>query len=409
MVGLRNDPQFGLIATGLFRLFGHPIDAGAIDDLSKGSAAIASIASTPVPAHAFIGIGGSDALEAAPGRIGQFYALVNYFANVQGNELFETLQHDFVVGRLSQEGGLPASAQTVHGGGDGIHFGVPFVVPGNTGSSIYSTDLSQLIDTSVGGGQFSQFPAPASLLSAQFSKRLEDSIRSRIRRIKSVSPGLTITSPAPDTEVSPGEIITVIVQPNSGLTVDNVLVVGPGAATVDNAAPFEVQLQIPIDSIGDFAIEALGRNSQDQMFTSNTVLLHVRTTATLDSIEILPRDPLLLGPGDSTGLTVIGTYSDGVTRNLGSVGAGTTFTAVEPEIATVSPEGVVTAVTSGLTTILARNGDVQDSVTVTILGGSGSSTTDIPTLSEWGLLALLVALALIAIVQLRTRKADRVG
>lgn len=41
------------------------------------------------------------------------------------------------------------------------------------------------------------------------------------------------------------------------------------------------------------------------MFTSNTVSLRARITATLTSIEILPRDPLLLGPGDSADLTVI--------------------------------------------------------------------------------------------------------
>lgn len=405
---LRHDFLLGDLAVRFFRRIEHPIDEGAIEDLAKGSPAIGGIAPAPVPAHVFVGIGGSDALEEAPGRLGQFYTLVNFFAAVTGNELFESLQHDFVVGRLSQAGGLPTGAQTVIGGGDGIHFGVPFLAPGNTGSTIYSSELSQLIDTSIGSGQFAQLPAPASLLSAQETRRLQALVSARIRPIRSVSPGLTITSPAPGTEVSPGAVITVAVQPNPGVSVESVLVAGPSAVAVDNAAPFEVQLQIPIESIGDFTIEALGRNSQGQMFTSNTVLLNVRTKSTLNSIEILPRDPLLLGPGDSTGLTVIGTYSDGVTRNLGSAGAGTTFSSVEPEIATVSPDGVITAVTSGFTTILARNGDVQDSVTVTILGG-GVSPTEIPTLSQWGLAALLALLALIAIVRLRSRKADKVA
>jgi hypothetical protein len=119
-----------------------PVDSGAIDDLANGTAIINAREQTSVPGHALVGIGGSTAFELAPEPLGAFYKAVNLFADTT-SELFQGLQHDFVVGRESQEGGMPSNALTVFDGLDSIHVSVP--------------------NSPATGSLFTQFPAPSSL------------------------------------------------------------------------------------------------------------------------------------------------------------------------------------------------------------------------------------------------------
>ena len=87
---------------------GKPINRGAIDDLAVGSDALAAIPDTRVLSHALVGIGGSqwaaETLKDAPGLIGDVYRIVDFLSGP--GDLFEGVQHDLVVGRDSQIGGL---------------------------------------------------------------------------------------------------------------------------------------------------------------------------------------------------------------------------------------------------------------------------------------------------------------
>ena len=159
LVGVRAIlPQFLL---DKLRDFGKAIDEGAIDDLAKGSAAVNAIQQTPVPSHALVGIGGSDlvgdALTLAPGGLGILFKILNFVDD--NTDIFAGIQHDLIVGRPSQEGGLPSSAITVFDGLGSIHTAV-------TGNAGYSAKTIDLYNTAGDTSSFAEFPAPGSLLGA---------------------------------------------------------------------------------------------------------------------------------------------------------------------------------------------------------------------------------------------------
>jgi hypothetical protein len=87
------------------------------------------------------------------------------------------------------------------------------------------------------------------------------------------------------------------------------------------------------------------------------------------SLEIVPTDIELVVPGATLQLTVSGRYSTGETLILSTAESGTLFATSNPLIATVSSEGIVTAVSGGTAFISARNeGVLATSVVSVVLG-----------------------------------------
>lgn len=357
---LRDTPFIGSLVTSLANKLNKPIDQGAIDDLATGSPAIQAIAAAPVPGHALVGTGGSDALVLIPGHLGAFYKMVSFFSNL---DLFTGLQHDGVVGRQSQEGGLPGSAVSVFSlAQGGIH-------TFNTGSNAYSSRLAELLNTGSEDAAFAQFPAPSSLDLPEVAA-LQVRIQSGLRSARSVQPGVAITSPAPGTVVTAGSTLSVAVEALPGAVVERVLVTGPGVAEIDDTAPFQVTLQIPEEAIGSFSLTAVGSNSSGDYYTSEDLQLQVTPSGALQSLAVIPQDPILLGPGDMAQIHALGTFADGVVRDLTGSVHGTEYLTTNPQIATVSAEGLVTAVAPGVVALIVRNGTFQDSVAVTVRGAA---------------------------------------
>jgi cysteine-rich repeat protein len=357
LVGIRETPIIGWLVTAAADLAGHPIDRGAIDDLAKGSAAIGAIQATHVPAHAVVGIGGSDALELAPGIIGSLYTIINFFAD--DNNLFQGLQHDFIVGRESQEGGLPASAQFIIGGSDGIHITV-------TGSSTVSSHVIDLFNSDTRTSLFAEFPKPSTL-----SFAVSAAGGPRARRVSAVaaSPnGLTITAPPAGTAVTSGAVTHVIVEPDPGVTVSSVLLVGPAVAVVDAPAPFEFDLIVPNDAAGSFTLTAYGTDGAGSFFGSPAVDLIVTPAATLTGIMLLPQDPILFSLGETRQLSAIGIYNDGIVRVLTSASTGTIYLSNDPDLVSVSADGLLSALGVGRTTIVVQNDGFQAAIGVTSEG-----------------------------------------
>jgi hypothetical protein len=69
-------------------------------------------------------------------------------------------------------------------------------------------------------------------------------------------------------------------------------------------------------------------------------------------------------------MTTLGQFADGITRDISSPGAGTTYLTTSPGIVAVSPSGVVTAVNVGRATIVAQNGSLQQSLSVTVVSAN---------------------------------------
>jgi hypothetical protein len=118
--------------------------------------------------------------------------------------------------------------------------------------------------------------------------------------------GLVITNPAADAIVAPGSSVRVTVEPVAGTDVQSVVVVGPGTAAVDDVAPFELDLEIPAETSGRFLIQAVGDSGTASFPESNTLSLRTLPEATIDSLEILTPDPVMLAVGRSRRLIVLG-------------------------------------------------------------------------------------------------------
>lgn len=141
-----------------------------------------------------------------------------------------------------------------------------------------------------------------------------------------------IVAPATGTVVAPGTSVHVVVQASW----TRVLLVGPGTTAIDEAAPFELDLSIPAEAVGSFAIKAFGASDTGAFSASNTVTLSVVPPASLQSLRAVAPDLILFGPGSTHSLVVLGTYSDGVTRDVTDASTGTVYRANRPEIERVA-------------------------------------------------------------------------
>ena len=370
---IRNLPLVGGPFESAMASSGRNVTDGAIEDLSVGSLALANIGQTPIPSHAIVGIGGSDALENIPGWIGSMYTIINFFAD--SSDLFQGLQHDALVGRQSQEGGMPTSAYTVIGGFESIH-------SFNTNSPIYSNHIIELLNTSINSSSFTEFPAPNSV--QYLTQNTTNPLPSVILEENSGKPfstegeteGLVITSPTEGAIVTPGEIVTITVEPLPGKLVESVLLIGPDVAMTDNEAPFNFPLELPLEAVGNFEISAIGKNSDgdvENFFTSNQVSLQAQPNASLESITIVPQDIIFFSANESRNLTILGEYSDDVIRDITDPSTGIEYLSSNPTFVTVSSDGIVESVDLGISTIVARLGSVQDSINASVL-----STNQIP-------------------------------
>lgn len=366
LAGIREAFLIGGPATGLFRRAGKPIDEGAIDDLSNGSAAINAIASTPVPSHALVGTGGSnlstDALTLLGGTAGVVFRLINL---LDGNtDIFAGLQHDLIVGRRSQEGGLPASATTVFDEYRSIHFLL-------TSWDGYSDRVVDLLNSRADGSEFAELPAPGTLgvVTSELAERI------RLARKDFVPDAITITAPATGTAVLSGATVPITVSPVGGFTVDEALLVSEIQAADVDPATLTGDFPVPVDFVGDLEVFVVAKDADGDLTSSESIVLSVVAPAQLDTVRILERDPILFGIGSTRRIHVLGDYVDGVIRELTDPSTGTQYLTADSSIATVSPEGVVTATGLGVTTIVARNGFRQDSVSVTVLADDAAPPT----------------------------------
>jgi len=66
-----------------------------------------------------------------------------------------------------------------------------------------------------------------------------------------------------------------------------------------------------------------------------------------------------LGLQDNEQIYVIGVYSDGVERDIGDAGSGTTYSTTNANIVKVSPDGLATSIGPGEAQITVRNGSTQ--------------------------------------------------
>lgn len=362
VVSIRNwaDQRPEWLRRRIYELFSDnlgDIDKGALDDLSKGSSGIAAIPATSLPSHALVGVGGSDivgdALATAPGNIGVLFKIINFIDD--STDLFKGIQHDLIVGRLSQEGGISSSARTVFNGLDSIHTNAP-------SSELYRDKIVELLNSDQTGSSFSTFPAPGSLPRSNGSDL-----------VTLGDPGndfsefeIEILQPTAGQVFAPGDSIQFSVGAVGDFDLESVLIFSSEDGLEVDSAPFQGSLDIPVSYLGPMQIAAMGRSTDGTITFSEEIEVQVETDLTLNALEVIQRNPVLFDFTDRRQLGVLGTFSDGIVRDVSSASAGTVYTSNNENIVRITEDGVLVPVSEGQTTVLVQNGGLQDSITVRV-------------------------------------------
>lgn len=178
-----------------------------------------------------------------------------------------------------------------------------------------------------------------------------------------VSRALEIVEPIEGQRVELGSSLKIIVRPEIG---EN----WQGVAVAFNALVFNASLgayfgefPVPRESqVGprEIRVTALSNTGQEIELKRN-IIVTLPSNLRIQELHIDEGQNLLFFSrlGETERIFVEGTFSDGITRQLGNTGSGTTFESTDPTVVVVSPDGTVEARKNGKAIITIKNGDQQ--------------------------------------------------
>lgn len=373
-------------------------EAVAIDDLQTGSDAINSIGETRVPSHVFVSKGGR-AITYQAARPMLYPVTKALYAQMESlhpdtqnlpqaekrtfilgstSKLFctERDEHDLFVAVAEQRGGVGGAAvsEFVVSSALNEHFKAQ-------NSSEFHDKLVTLLNSPVNSESFApSIPSPRSV--APFNGCDGKSIAPSVPPTSSpvqpfVQGSLKIVAPGAGTPVSPGGTVTVAVEASDGFRPERVVIIGAGDVAMRDEPPFIAEFSIPAQAIGTLQFSALGIDEHGGTLTAGPVLLPVVSSARLVSMGVLDGDAILQGPGSKQRLTVLGTYDDGIQRNISSPSLGTVYASSNPNVATVTSDGLVTGTGPGIATITVRHGMTFTSINVSTGNNSFGSCIEV--------------------------------
>jgi hypothetical protein len=185
-------------------------------------------------------------------------------------------------------------------------------------------------------------------------------------------------SPAGGTVVRPGQTVTIEVAADS--SVEKLALIGQHPLPVSQvvapglgvAQPFEFQVRIPTDiSPGPYRVRAVGVLAGGEPLAESLVL-NVEKAEEPTRIWAKPQTILFSGAGERIPLRVLGAFADGSQETL-TKSSKTIYTSGDPDVATVSADGLVTAVGPGKTSIQVRTMTRECSIPVTVADGSNNA------------------------------------
>jgi cysteine-rich repeat protein len=187
--------------------------------------------------------------------------------------------------------------------------------------------------------------------------------------VASLNQTLQITQPADGAAVGPGATVTMTVA--HGSEQPELVVLSNGSDTVElYEPPFSATLTVPSNALGTVRFTALAFYPGGGLVEATPVNVQVQSSATLTELSVLNGDAVILRPGRTRQLTVIGTYSNGARRNLTSGQLGTRYAVSSiGTVAMVGPHGLVTGLAPGNATVVVRNGNRITSINVEVGAG----------------------------------------
>ena len=188
---------------------------------------------------------------------------------------------------------------------------------------------------------------------------------------------IRIVSPSPDTVVRPGQTITVSVIADTSfekLALIGQHPLGVGMVVSEPAAgilargqgelrPVRFQVAIPAQiRPGTYRLTAMGTMSGGEM-ESQAVTVDVERSDEPARIWIEPSAIASIHPGERIPVRVLGAFADSSQEEL-TKSSKTIFTSADPQVATVSADGLVTGVAAGKTSIQVRTAQRDYSIPV---------------------------------------------
>ncbi len=360
--GLHNLPEGGPVVDYLASSVGYPIDQGAVEDLQQGSTALLNMGATN--ASSFALIGDIDPTNITSTTLINFIYQVCVFMGYQPvgvdtssavafiNSIMNNQANDGIVTGPSQAGGLSSQYTQLFEGV--FHTQEP-------GSSAMGTEATTLLS-----GPVSAFAAgfPAiTPVGAGHAAGLEQGKCSNFRALSS-TPLITITSPAANSTFNSGDQVTITATPVSGANVQAVLFTisdGSGNSVLVQQAPFTATFTIANNFVGTLTFSAVARDNAGNVSMTNGTAT-VQTTATLQSITVSPSPVVFSSIGQTQQLQVMGSYSDGVQRDVTAAAMNTYYSADDSTIVNVSNTGLATAQSAGNTLLHVSNGSVNTQI-----------------------------------------------
>ena len=351
----------------------------AIEDLKPGSSGLASLGTTNIPC--FAEVGNYDVQHLSD--LTNFYNVLSFFSYRLhiGNSpslgqldtvLFQGQANDAVVPIPSQEDGLPSSFYNTYGFTNHLQ---------ETGSSVIGADVVRLVTGPL--GNFSTgFQAAAAQTSTAVS-HLQSPHDAPI-----VAPFVTITAPTAGQVFHPGDTLTVTLAPNAGTALTQALVqAGASPRDVGSAllsqSPYSAAFTVLPAALGILPVTVTAKDAAGNVCTV-TVNALVQTNAALSSMTVAAGATapsgaaLLTSQGSTNPLTVTGTFSDATHADITPSVLGTQYVSSDPAIATVSTEGVLTALANGTVTVTVTNGSVTTTQRVIVQLGTPNILRTMP-------------------------------
>jgi hypothetical protein len=186
---------------------------------------------------------------------------------------------------------------------------------------------------------------------------------------------VAITAPVDGTKVTPGSTITVTATANStdrGDPISGVIVLSSAVGVSLPAPHFSTSLSLPPGFSGALTLTALAR-SRAKFGQSNPVTILVMPNDTLTSLTVNPGNYSFIALGGTRSMDVIGTFAGAETADLTDHRLGTTYQSSAINVATVSIDGLVTAVGNGTAKVSVQNGSSHAVAQITVAAPASNS------------------------------------
>lgn len=173
------------------------------------------------------------------------------------------------------------------------------------------------------------------------------------------APSLQISAPRNGTIVQPGSTVAITVASPSGTVFSQVMVVGEKPLDLfagSSTLPFQTSANIPADiSLRRYQLHALGRTPGGQEIEASTVVIDVERSDLPASLSAVNGASLSFeGPGGSfLPILVVARFGDGAQFEV-TESSRVTYSVADPQVASVSAMGLVTALRAGQTTVTVR-------------------------------------------------------